>query len=563
MAATPPKEAEYKIKVDTKQAQDGIKQLGSQITDTSKKFDNCTKTAQGMTGAFQAVSSVVSIMGGESEAAGEAIMKMQQVMQITNGFKMIADGKKAMLELNAGTKIASAGMGGLKKAIIGTGIGALVVLVGSLVTHWDDFKESLGDSTASLTKFGDTFRGILGVVNGGITGIAKALGRMVDGDFKGAWKEIKEGFNVVEQFQKGFHKREREEAEAAAAEEAERLKEKQDAYQRLYDSLVEKYKDYGKTERQILKERLKEELALAGKNAELRKKIQAKYNEEIKKLDDADAEKKAEAEAKKRADEITAREEALEQYAHQLAEEQRLLDESYLRGEMSREEYDRKKEELDTEYNNRYIAAIQEQLSIENLATEERIALIDKLNAARMKQIEAMVTEVEVEQTAFQKFEDQMASISEKSSMVGQAMADLFSAVAENLDENSEEYKAIMITQAVISTLMGVVNAVSSAMSPANEWMTIIGQSIYAATMSAAVIATGAANIAKMASANEHTSVGGASMPSAGAVNQLQTPRLQAQTPPDSTKKSKVYVTETDITQHQSKRSKMNAKVSF
>lgn len=557
------KESEYRIKVDTAQASAGIKQLGSQIQNTSKQFDNCTKTAQGVTGAFQSVASVVSLMGGESEAASEAIMKMQQVMQITNGFKMISDGKKAMLELNAGTKIASKGMGTLKKAIVGTGIGALVVLVGALVTNWDNFKESLGMSTAQLNKFGDTFRGVLGVVNGGLAGIAKALGRLVKGDFKGAWQEIKDGFNVAETFRSGYNKRAREEAEALAEEEAERLKEKQEAYQKLYESLLDKYKDYGKSQRQILKETLEEELRLAGKNAELRKKIRQKYADEIRKLDEEDAAKRAEAEAKALEEEISSRDKALQAVMQSLAAEQMALDDKYLNGLMSREEYDKAVEDLDKEYNDRYIAMIQEQLAMEEITTDERIALIDKLNAARMKQIESMVVEAEVEQTSFQKFEDQMASINEKASAVGGAMSDLFGAVAENLDENSEEYKAIMITQAVITTLMGVINAVSSAMSPANEWMTIIGQSVYAATMSAAVIATGAASIAKMASANEHTSIGGASMPSAGAVNQLQTPRLQAQTQGDSERKSKVYVTETDITQHQNKRNRMNAKVSF
>ena len=132
-------------------------------------------------------------------------------------------------------------------------------------------------------------------------------------------------------------------------------------------------------------------------------------------------------------------------------------------------------------------------------------------------------------------------------------------------DEGFEKMKKLQIAAATMSMLQGVVSAITSAMSPANAWMTIYGQAGAAAAMSAMVIATGTMQINAIKKMTKNSTGAGA----AGGVASINIPQAtasQSMTPAvqtvnavegasteSNTKDNRVYVVETDISSTQDK----------
>ena len=132
-------------------------------------------------------------------------------------------------------------------------------------------------------------------------------------------------------------------------------------------------------------------------------------------------------------------------------------------------------------------------------------------------------------------------------------------------DEGFEKMKKLQIASATMSMLQGVISAVTSAMSPANAWMTIYGQAGAAAAMSAMVIATGTMQINAIKKMTKN-STGGGDAPGVASINIPQATASQSMTPAvqtvnavegasteSNTKDNRVYVVETDISSTQDK----------
>lgn len=141
-------------------------------SDWVQTAENTVKVTAGITGAFQAAQGAINLMGIESEATTEMIAKMQNVMAITDGLKSIAEGIESFGKLKdsvqgasimaklfgteteamtvatnaqtVATTGATVATNTFKKALIATGIGAIVVLIGTLIAKWEDLKEALG-----------------------------------------------------------------------------------------------------------------------------------------------------------------------------------------------------------------------------------------------------------------------------------------------------------------------------------------------------------------------------------------------------------------------------------
>ena len=132
-------------------------------------------------------------------------------------------------------------------------------------------------------------------------------------------------------------------------------------------------------------------------------------------------------------------------------------------------------------------------------------------------------------------------------------------------DEGFEKMKKLQIASATMSMLQGVVSAITSAMSPANAWMTIYGQAGAAAAMSAMVIATGTMQINAIKKMTKN-STGTPAPPDVASINIPQATASQSMTPAvqtvnavegasteSNTKDNRVYVVETDISSTQDK----------
>ena len=112
--------------------------------------------------------------------------------------------------IKATSQAATKGLGGVRKALLSTGVGALVVSVGLLVSHWDDFRKLVGISDEQMEAFKDTAVNTLKNIISGVVGVGnvivqslltpirtvieafKGLGNVVRDVFTGDFKSIKE-----------------------------------------------------------------------------------------------------------------------------------------------------------------------------------------------------------------------------------------------------------------------------------------------------------------------------------------------------------------------------------
>lgn len=135
----------------------------------------------------------------------------------------------------------------------------------------------------------------------------------------------------------------------------------------------------------------------------------------------------------------------------------------------------------------------------------------------------------------------------------------IFSQLASQEDTNTKEgfkrQKKFQIAATTMNMLGGIASAWVSAMSPANDWMTIFGQIALGASTSAMILGTGLAQIAKI----KNTQFGGggstsgaSATPSTSAVNSVIAPvqytqDVQGASIEGAIKDTRVYVTEQDI----------------
>jgi len=151
-----------------------------------------TSTVNGVISGFQALTASMTLLGIENKDALEAIKKLQALMALTQGIAGVEKGIKAFKRLmtmisnstlvtnlfskattsaSAAEKVATASTNGLqgammgeaaatgtatvathafKKALIATGIGAIIVAIGTLIAHLEDLTKWLGWTGSSV-----------------------------------------------------------------------------------------------------------------------------------------------------------------------------------------------------------------------------------------------------------------------------------------------------------------------------------------------------------------------------------------------------------------------------
>lgn len=113
------------------------------------KFKALGGSLQGVAGGFEAVTGAMGLMGVESEAVQQAMLKVQSAMALSQGLQALGESRDAFKQLGA---VASNALKGIKTGIAATGIGVLLVAVGALVAYWDDIKAAVSGVTAEQEK---------------------------------------------------------------------------------------------------------------------------------------------------------------------------------------------------------------------------------------------------------------------------------------------------------------------------------------------------------------------------------------------------------------------------
>ena len=563
-----------------------MEEVNASAMDFGQIAGNVVKATGGIVAGFQAAKATMNLFGIENEAVLQSLEKMQNLMAITQAIPALDDGVKAFKRLGLAIKSATAGMSGLKKAIISTGFGALVVALGLIISNFDKISAWLDEITGQTDFLGTVGDAVIGGLNAAWAGLVqtlKAVGNAivtyVTAPFKSVWAAI-QAYTSTEG---GF---------------VDKLKAAGSA---MKNGFVSDWKDVGNDFKEI---------GVVSANAyqegfnKNRAKRLAKNVDEAKEIGDARGKAKAEAEEaayKKRLSQIDSQERA-EMLALQALG-------------LGYEEYVNQKQALEDKFTQKRIEALKDILATEKDLTEqeisdlqsELISLQDSLykkpekasgttttstnasedeNVSNAKQISEAIN---ASALALNDFSDNPAwgnilknvatlaanwdTLQEKIqngegfTAYAQIAATALSAVAQMMNglaaeqdtsnkEGFESAKKYQIAGATMSMLAGIASAWASSMQlmfPANV---IIGSAL-----SAMMLGTGIAQIAKI----KKTQFGGggnasgaSASPNAGAVSSVIAPvqytqDVQGASIEGAIKDTRVYVTEQDISSTQKK----------
>jgi len=120
------------------------------------KLDAMTGAVEGLAGGFAIVSGAMAVFGTENEDLQKALVRVQGAMALLQGAQAIQNVlqkesafslmflSKAQKENAIATETGAVATKGFSRALVATGIGAIIVLIGTLVAYWDDLKEAIG-----------------------------------------------------------------------------------------------------------------------------------------------------------------------------------------------------------------------------------------------------------------------------------------------------------------------------------------------------------------------------------------------------------------------------------
>lgn len=126
------------------------------------KFRALSASLSGVAGGFSAVQGAMALFGNESENVQKTLLKVQSAMALSQGLQSVGESVDSFKQLGAviKTQVITA-FSTLKGAIAATGIGALVVGLGLLITNFEKVKEHIFDLFPSLEKFAEKFNKII------------------------------------------------------------------------------------------------------------------------------------------------------------------------------------------------------------------------------------------------------------------------------------------------------------------------------------------------------------------------------------------------------------------
>lgn len=564
-----------------------LKEIQEQVRRSSNDFgdqlSNVRGTIQGLSGAFQTVLGSLSLMGVEIGDDVKMLKLLQSAMAITQGVAAIDTGVKAFKALTIGIKAATAAMGKLKLALIGSGIGAAAVAVGILVSKLKEEKEAQEEAAEAAKKHNEELREQARVAN--------QLDKATNDYYEEAYKKVpivealeKRLADNRRHWQEEFNKGnidliEREERIAAERDKyiTNAASKMQTTWREILSHNTEANWKESEEGKKVWREYYQWRLVAAYGDLEEQKKVMLEWEdfnkkkvEEVKKaatqqsnkeaspiiipnvnfseiadaaMDEKEQQALTEYYVKKAEIMIAGEENAQEQLLH-LEMDYRDRREEFLRerleqGIITQQDFDQQMAELEIE-------AVELQLEEEEMLTEQ----LAKQEEERTKKQEE---ELKKRQALYSTYTKAIKSLTS-------SITSILGSYSDTLEQGTEQWKAIKIAEATINTIAGGVEAFFSTMKAVGggPWGIAAG-----AAAAAAVVASGYAEVDKIR--NTDVSGGGSSSsssslsnvsPSAVSVNATQvTATRNVQTDEDiaNLPDTKVYVLEEDITDAQNR----------
>lgn len=473
-----------------KELKDQMLEVNNSAMDFGQKIGNATKAMSGISGAITAATGALSLFGIENEEAQKKITAtMTTLIGITQGLAKMDDGVKAFKRLSIAINAGSGALGKFKIALISTGLGALVVVLGSIIAYWDEFTAAIGISEQQMQRFGDVAKGVLNVITSALKGLVQALGKMVKGDFSGAWDALKNGFNVVDNFNQGVAnsvaKREEAATKKAKEEADKRAKIAEDEYKKRIEA-AKKLADYEK-DMALSQLRGADSDKYSAKSIE----IQSKYFDTLLKL------------YKKDSDEYKNTVLQKEQWLQDLENHQ--IDAANAEDERARKQAERESDERKKLLGNFNDSLLSEQEQLDaryqmliDAATKEGedTTAIEKWYADEKTRIAKEQAEEE-ERIAKENAEKEAAIQKAKLNAyftVASGIGDILGSMSDMMEEGTKEQKGLATAAATIQMLVGIATALSGAFTTkTGPWDIAI-----AAVQAASIAASGIASIVKI-----------------------------------------------------------------
>jgi hypothetical protein len=157
-----------------------------------------------VSGAFAATQGAMAIFGKENKSVEQAILKVQSALAITQGFAAMREGANSVKQLGTAIKsltifqtaynfinnATSVGLKVLRGALVATGIGALVVGVGLLISNFDKLKAAALKLVPGLALIGSAIGGVVNSITD-FVGITSEAGRAMEKMQESAEKSLK------------------------------------------------------------------------------------------------------------------------------------------------------------------------------------------------------------------------------------------------------------------------------------------------------------------------------------------------------------------------------------
>ena len=354
-------------------------------------FGDVASKAEEVTDAVETVSDVTDVAAAASNAAAAA--------NTANAAATAADttAKGAQVVATEGATVAQKGLNAAMKANpIGLVIVAVTALVGVFVWLKDEIIELLGGTeklSVAWDKFKVVFAGVGNVIKQIVLGpikqliisirtVVETVSNLAQGDFKGAWNAIKDGFtetvdsikdslDVVGNYQEAAAEKQAEIQDKARREEAEKREKELNDYIKDMEAKSDKDWKYSEEGKKAYEELYKKRAEMYDKDSEEYKQNQRDiwmynrdYQDRITKKEEESNKKRQEVLKKSLEEEKQAREKALQEYNTMVEEylksdgekmietwnkRRKALDDALAQELISYEEFLDKKQELEEE----------------------------------------------------------------------------------------------------------------------------------------------------------------------------------------------------------------------
>jgi hypothetical protein len=123
-----------------------------------RKFQAFSQSLQGVAGGFAGLQGAIGLFGTESKDLEKQLLKVQSALALSEGLNAILESKDAFKNMG---NVAVQAFKAIKGAIGATGIGLLVIALGTIYAYWDDIKGAVSGVSEEQKKLNkDSAKGL-------------------------------------------------------------------------------------------------------------------------------------------------------------------------------------------------------------------------------------------------------------------------------------------------------------------------------------------------------------------------------------------------------------------